>query len=74
MLSTLEKMRLDVDRFTRLYGFENSISVKLYMKLDEAEMELDETTISRPYERTWADFYAQCEATIKNEGAFEECW
>ena len=66
MLSTLEKMRLDADRFARLYGLENPITVKLYQKLDEA-------TISRPYEREWADFYAQCEATIKNEGAFEEC-
>lgn len=73
MLSTLEKMRLDVDRFARLYGLENPITIKLYQKLDEAEMELDEATISRPYERAWADFYSQCEATIKNEGAFEEC-
>ncbi len=72
MLSTLEKIRLDADRFARLYGLDNPITVKLYQRLEEIEMELDEATISRSYERAWAAFYADCEATIKNVGAYEE--
>ena len=73
MLTTLEKMRLDADRFARLYGFENSLTVRLYNELDKAEQELDENTISRSYENAWNQLYAECEATVKSEGAYEEC-
>lgn len=72
MLSTLEKMRLDADRFARLYGLENSFTIKLYQKLEEAEGELDEAAVSRLYERDWNQLYSEYEATVRNEGAYEE--
>lgn len=72
MLSTLEKMRLDADRFASLYGLENPFTIKLYQKLEEVEAELDESAISRAYEREWNALYAQYESTLKNEGAMDE--
>ena len=72
MLSTLEKMRLDADRFARLYGLENQFTIKLYQKLEETEQELDESAVSRSYEKEWNQLYSEYEVIIKNAGAYEE--
>lgn len=72
MLSTLEKMRQDADRFASLYGLENPFTISLYRKLEEAEEELDEAAISHAYEREWNALYARYEAIIKNDGAINK--
>ena len=65
-MSTIQKIRLDADRFATLYGLDNPITAKLYYIVEILEGRLGEEEFSQIFEDAWKKIYADCEDKVRN--------
>lgn len=62
MYTTIEKMRLDADRFCNQWGLENEGTIALYSFLEETEIWLPESVTSALTEAVWNKLYSYWES------------
>ena len=65
-MGTLEKIRLDADRFVRQYGLENEYSLKIMDLAEQAENWFDdEKQVNPVMELLWNGIYTNYEILVK---------
>ena len=61
MLSTIQKIRLDADRFMHKYGLENSETLRISRLAEDSERWLKEDETNEVMEELWNQIYSNAE-------------